>query len=71
MGNHEGGRICLTKCASAAGPQAGARTDLRFLSGAHGGAARAAPRADAARRLHARVRGEPAPMLVAQALREL
>jgi hypothetical protein len=29
-------RVCLTKCASAAGPRARARTNLRFLSGTHG-----------------------------------
>jgi len=27
---------CLTTCASAAGPRAGARTNLRFLNGLHG-----------------------------------
>src|SRR5512134_3332442 len=50
-----GNSRCLTTSASAAGHQA-ARTNLRSLAASAEAAARAGPRAPAARRLHALVR---------------
>ncbi len=52
-------RRCLTTGASAAGPQARARTNLRSFSALKEGAARAEPLAGPACRLHARVDNAP------------
>ena len=49
-------QCCLTRCASAAGHHAGARTNLHLLAAPSESAARAESCARAACRLHARLR---------------